>query len=118
MAETIGTGQPASGSSSRALAEAKGIGTELIDAVRDNATSLFEEQRDRAANEIASFGAVLRRSASALDQASGTAVSRYTEDAARQITEFAETLRHRSFGELTSDIENFARRWPMVFMAA
>ena len=118
MAETIGTGRTAAGSSSRTLAQAKDIGSELIDAVRDGATSLFEEQRDRAANEIASFGEVLRRSVSSLDQAGGATVARYTEDAARQINQFADTLRHRSFAELSGDIEDFARRWPMVFMAA
>ena len=118
MAETMGTGRTAAGSSPRTLAQAKDIGSELIDAVRDSANSLFEEQRDRAASEIASFGEVLRRSVSSLDQAGGTTVARYTEDAAHQISDFADTLRHRSFTELSGDVEEFARRWPMLFMAA
>src|SRR5436190_433410 len=72
MAETIGTERTAAGSSAHTLAQAKDIGSELIDAVRDGATSLFEEQRDRAANEIASFGEVLRRSVSSPSWTAGS----------------------------------------------
>src|SRR5437667_1702892 len=49
-----------------AVEEVKDMGTELIGAVCDGATSLFEEQRRRAAGEIAAFGDALRRSAQSL----------------------------------------------------
>ena len=99
----------------RALDEAKEMGSELVAAVRDSATSLFEEQRNRAANEIAALGEALRRSAQSLDQ-NGGSVARYADEAARQIGDFADTLRHRSWNQMTADIEDFARRWPMAFM--
>src|SRR5947208_15803185 len=57
-------GQP---DGSRVVQDAKEMGTEVIGAVREGASSFFEEQRDRAAGEIASFGEMLRRSARALD---------------------------------------------------
>src|SRR5919198_806282 len=85
---------------SRAVADAKEMGTELIGAVREGATSFFEEQRDRAAREIASLGDMLRRSARSLDQTSPTTIGRYAEDAADGITQFADRLRTRSFGML------------------
>src|SRR5919198_4947948 len=85
---------------SKAVADAKEMGTELIGAVRDGATSFFEEQRNRAANEIASLGDMLRRSARSLDQTSPTTIGRYAEDAADGITQFADRLRTRSFGML------------------
>lgn len=104
-------------SSSGALGDVKEIGTELASAVRDSATSLFEEQRNRAADEIAALGEALRQSARALDQSGGT-VARYADQAAQQIGDFAGTLRNRSWNELAGDVEDFGRRWPLVFMVA
>jgi hypothetical protein len=99
------------------LDDVKEIGTELASAVRDSATSLFEEQRNRAADEIAALGQALRQSARALDQSGGN-VARYADQAAQQIGDFATTLRNRTWNELAGDVEEFARQWPVVFMAA
>lgn len=101
-----------------ALADAGKLGTELIAAVREGVASLFAEQRNRAADEIAAFGEVLRRSVPSLNQAGGGTVARYTDEAARRIDDFADRLRQRSWRELTGDIEDFARRWPGPFMAS
>jgi hypothetical protein len=103
---------------SSAVAEAKEVGTELISAVREGATSFFEEQRNRAASEIASLGEALRESARCLDRTGSTALSRYAEDAAGEIEQFANRLRTRSLGMMANDIEDFAQRWPAAFMAA
>ena len=102
----------------RAVAEAKEVGTELIGAVREGATSFFEEQRDRAASEIAAVGEMLRRSVRSLDQNGSTVIGRYGEEAAGEIEQFAERLRHRSLGMMADDLEDFARRSPAAFMAA
>jgi hypothetical protein len=99
------------------LGDAKGIGTGLASAVRDSATALFEDQRNRAADEIAALGETLRRSVQSLDNTNGT-VARYADQASRQIGDFATTLRQRSWNEMTGDVENFARRWPLAFIAA
>jgi hypothetical protein len=104
-------------SSGNALGDVKEIGTELAGAVRDSATSLFEEQRNRAADEIAALSEALRKTARGLDQ-SGGSVARYADQAAQQIGDFAGTLRNRSWNELAGDVEDFGRRWPLVFMAA
>ena len=100
-----------------ALSDVKEIGTELAGAVRDSATSLFEEQRNRAADEIAALGKVLRQSARALDE-NGGAVARYADQAAQQVGDFASTLRTRSWNQLAGDVEDFGRRWPLAFIAA
>jgi hypothetical protein len=83
---------------SRVVEEAKEVGNELIGAVREGATSFLEEQRNRAASEIASVGEMLRQSARGLDQNRATAISRYTEKAADEITQFADRLRRRHDG--------------------
>lgn len=102
----------------RVVAEAKEVGTELIGAVREGATSFFEEQRDRAAKEIASLGEALRESAHCLDRTGSTAISRYADDAASEIEQFANRLRNRSLGMMADDVEDFARQWPTAFIAA
>jgi len=99
-------------------ADARNMRDELLAAVRDSAGSLLDEQRNRAATQIATLGDVLRRSAEALDDEMPGAVARYAGDAARQIDDFAEALRSRSWNQLTGDIETFARRWPMAFLAS
>jgi hypothetical protein len=101
-----------------AVDEVKDMGTELIGAVRDGATSLFEDQRRRAAGELGALGEVLRHSAQSIDRTAGPTVAHYAEEAGRQIGEFADALRTRSLGQMASDVEDFARRWPAVFMAA
>jgi len=102
-------------------ADSGDIGSELMAAVSDSATALFEEQRNRAADEIAAMGEVLRHSVQSIDQVgvSGDGlVARCGDEAARQISDFAMRLRRRSWGELTGDIEDFARRYPMAFIGA
>jgi hypothetical protein len=106
------------GDGSRVVADAKEVGTELIGAVREGATSFFEEQRNRAAREIAALGDVLRQSAQRIDQSTSTSVGRYAQDAASGITQFADRLRTRSLGAMADDVEQFARQWPAAFMAA
>src|ERR1051325_8275467 len=107
-------GQP---DGSRAVEEAKEMGTELIGAVREGASSFFEEQRDRAASEIASFGEMLRRSARTLDQNRSTMVGQYAEGAADEITQFAERMRNRSLGMMAEDVEVSSRACLTAFMA-
>jgi hypothetical protein len=103
---------------SRVVEDAKEVGTELIGAVREGATSFFEEQRNRAASEIAALGDMLRQSARSLDQTKSTTIGRYAEDAASEISQFADRLRTRSFGMMADDVDAFARNWPAAFMAA
>ena len=105
----------ASAIAERALSEAKGIGTELMAAVSDSANALYEEQRNRAADEITAVGEVLRRSVQSLDQPGG-AVARCGDEAVRQLNDFAVRLRSRSWGELTTDVEDSARHYPLAFI--
>jgi hypothetical protein len=80
--------------------------------------SLLDAQRGRAADQIAAVGDALRRSAESLDSKGGASLVRYANRTADQISGFAGTIRDRSLNDLGSDIESFARRWPMLFMAS
>jgi ElaB/YqjD/DUF883 family membrane-anchored ribosome-binding protein len=119
MAESGTTSQPLlPGAASRAAQDAADLGTELAGAVRDSATALFEEQRDRAATEIAALGEVLRRSAKSVVENHEGAVARYADQAAARIGAFADGLRDRSWSEMIGEVEDLARRWPLAFVAS
>jgi hypothetical protein len=102
----------------RVVETAKNMGNQLIGAVRDQATSLVDEQRGRAADQIASMAGMVRNSVQSLDRESAGAICQYADDTARAIDNFADRLRTAPWGELADDVEDFGRRWPMVLMAS
>ena len=115
---STGSGDSGAIDAEKMIENAKKMGTQLIGTVRDSATSMMDEQRNRAADQIASIAGMVRNSVQSLDRQSAGTICEYADDTARQIDNFAETLRSRSWGELASDVEGFARRWPIVFMAS
>ncbi|HTV87743.1 MAG TPA: hypothetical protein VME41_01895 [Stellaceae bacterium] len=94
------------------------MGSELLTAMRDSATNLLDEQRRQAADEIVSIGDALRQSGDALEHKAGLGVGRYADEAARAIDDFAGRVRSSSWSEIAADVEDFARRWPIAFLAA
>src|SRR5947207_7370585 len=100
-------------------ARAREIAFELLGALRDCAVSFLDEQKAHAANEVAAFGDVVHQSVQSLDDGDrATYVARYADEAAQQIRQFADRVRHRSLAEISADLDNFAERWPLSFMAA
>jgi hypothetical protein len=96
--------------------DVKEMGTELIGAAVANL--FLEEQRHRAAKEIAALGGAMRQSARSLDQTSLSGIRPYADEAASEIEQFASRLRTRPLNIMADDVEDFARRWPAAFMAA
>jgi hypothetical protein len=92
------------------------MGTALVDAVKETAGLLLTEQKDRAADQIGSVAALLRNSVESLDEKKRGPVAGCTEIAAEEIEQFAEKVRHTSWGVLAADAEAFGRRWPVAFM--
>lgn len=103
---------------SRAIDDVKEMGTELIAAVRNSATGLLSEQRNQAADQIAAIGEAVRHTGDSFEHDTGWPIGRYAAEAARQIGDFAETVRSRPWGDMAGDIEDFARRQPIWYMAA
>jgi hypothetical protein len=98
--------------------DAKKVGSELVGAARDSAMSLLDAQRSRVADQIGSIGEALRQSTGSLESTGIGALAQYANQAADQINGFADTMRDRSWNELAVDIESFARRYPLTFMAS
>jgi hypothetical protein len=99
-----------------AISDAKKVGSELVSAARDSATSLLDAQRARAADQIVAIGEALRRSAESFESTGAAALTQYVDQAADQLCGFADTVRDRSWNDLAGDVESFARRYPTMFM--
>ena len=104
--------------SGNAMSDAKKVGSELVGAARDSAMSLLDAQRARVADQIAALGDALRQSTESLDSTGVGSLAQYANQAADQISGFADTMRDRSWNELAADIEGFARRYPLTYMAS
>src|SRR3954451_18211818 len=104
--------------SGNAMSDAKRVGSELVGAARDSAVSLIDAQRARAADQITALGDALRRSAESFESTGAGGLVEYANQAADQISGFADTVRDRSWNELAGDLESFGRRYPMTFMAS
>ena len=112
-------GLRASGTGTAPVGEVvKDMAGEVVGAVREAAGSFLDEQRQRAADEVAALAGILRRSAQGLEPQGATAVSRYADEAAQELRRFADTVRHRSWNALAADVESFARRFPVGFLMA
>jgi hypothetical protein len=100
------------------MSDAKKVGSELVGAARDSAMSLLDAQRARIADQITSLGDALRQSTDSLESTGVGSLAQFATQAADQISGFADTVRDRSWNELAGDLESFARRYPMTFMAS
>jgi hypothetical protein len=100
------------------MSDARKVGSELVGAARDSAVSLVDAQRGRAADQIVAVGDALRRSAESLESTGAGSLVQYVNQAADQISGFADTVRDRSWDDLAGDLEGFARRSPTMFMVS
>jgi len=100
------------------MSDARKVGSDLVGAARDSAMSLLDAQRSRVADQIGALGDALRQSTESLESTGVGSLAQYANQAADQISGFADTMRDRSWNELAGDIESFARRYPLTFMAS
>jgi hypothetical protein len=110
--------QPGDGADGSVQQEFGRIGSDLIDALSNRAEAIVTEQKSRAASEIAALATMMRNAVQCVDQTNRGAISDYAADMAGEIDRFADRLRVSSWRVLTADVEDFARRWPALFMAS
>jgi hypothetical protein len=83
---------------------------------RAAAMSYLDEQKERAANEVAVFADVMRRAAQPSNGAAAGPVGECATNAAARVGDFAELLRDRSTSAILADTEALARRQPALFL--
>jgi ElaB/YqjD/DUF883 family membrane-anchored ribosome-binding protein len=89
---------------------------EFVEAAREAAESLLEEQKRQIAARIGGVAEGLRSAADPLHRSQNRILSRYVERAAEQVEGFSRTLRDRRWNELVAETEEFARRQPTWFV--
>ena len=90
---------------------------ELIEATRAAVTAVLDEQKEHAADRVASVGEAVRRAGQTLDAAATPMMAETLAEAAGRIDAFSDVIRERSWGELAAEVADFARRRPTIFVA-
>jgi len=92
---------------------------QLAGTVQEQATSRvqsrLDEQKNRAADTLASMASSLRSSGQQF-RGQPAGISNYIDDAADRLESIAHELHDRDVGELMEVVEDFARRQPAVFL--
>ncbi len=94
------------------------MGRDVLNIVRDTATSQLSSQKDRATNGLGSLARAVRQSTQSLRDNQQDTVAQYVEQAADRIEQFSSRLRDRDLGDLMRDADRFARRQPAIFIGA
>ena len=95
---------------------AKGVAHDVVAQTRDAATSQFTAGVTRAADGLGSVANALRKTGEQLRAEDNNAFTPYLDQAAQKVDSVSGYIRDRSFAELVSDTEQFARRDPALFL--
>ncbi len=94
---------------------ARTILDELVEAARNAALSIADEQRRLAADQIAGLAGAAHAAAQALGGGSNVRSARCAAQTAATIDRFADAVRQRRWNDIVADAESFARREPRLF---
>jgi len=85
---------------------------------QEQVTSAITSNKERAAEEIHGFAEALRQTSQQLRDQDMGAVAQYADQIGEQIEQVSRYLREKDVQGLISDVEDFARRNPAVFVGA
>jgi ElaB/YqjD/DUF883 family membrane-anchored ribosome-binding protein len=105
-----------------ARASAAGAATQhqvgrLGEQMREAASSLIDEQKERMAVAVHGIADMLRRTADTLERENNATAAHYADQAAAQIDRISDTVRNRELSDMVAGTEDFARRQPALFIA-
>jgi len=107
IGSSAGSGQPSSSGENR---------QSLADQLRQQASSRFSSQKDRAVQGLTSLADAARQTGQQLRDKDQSGIATYLESAADQAVGFSERLRQKDLSEIVDDVERFAHRQPAVFL--
>ena len=90
----------------------------VMDRVKETATAQISNQKTRATDGLGSIASAVRQSSRPLRDNQQDMIAEYVEKAADQIERFSTSLRERDVNDLVSDVQQFARRQPALFIGA
>ncbi len=97
------------------------VTTEAIDQVKDKASSVLGEQKTNLASGVASVADSIRQVGENLGKSNesnqiASLAGKYGDSLAGQVEKFSSYLDDKEIKELVRDVEQFARRNPLVFV--
>jgi len=118
---------PESGTASGLMDQARSTATQvvqqtqeqagdLLDRARDQFSTQVSGQKDAVADSAGSLATALRQTSQQLNDQGQGMVGQFVDRAAELADGVSGYLRERSVGDLTGELENFARREPVLFL--
>lgn len=89
---------------------------EIKDAAREQAESVYERQRENAANHTHTLGTVLKNAADEFDRQQQPFCSEQARKLADQTERFSQRLRDKDLRSLCRAAEDYGRREPAMFI--
>jgi hypothetical protein len=111
------TVQGAKESAANLAGQAKQYAGDMTLRAKDKGRSMFEQQKDVAADQLENVADALRRTSGELQQSTNPQVARYIDMSADQLENFGNRLRNKNLDSLLNDTQNLARRHPGAFLA-
>jgi len=120
-------GSPATGRYDTDASSGTGSATDVVDQVKETASNLVDQakeqaapridsQKDRVVDRLNGTAHALRRTSQTLREQEDEGVARYAEQVAERAERLATYVRERDLGEIVEEVEDFARRQPVLFL--
>lgn len=96
--------------------QVQGKAGEVVDLIKEQATTQVSSQKDRIADGMENVALMIRMNGDQLRQSNQGGIAEYTDRAASRVEDISNFLRNREPGEIVREVENFARREPVLFL--
>lgn len=90
-------------------------GATLLGGIQQRVTSRVDEQKNRAADGLGGIADVFRNAGNELRNENET-IAQYVDMASDQMKKFADHIRTRGVSDMLDDVNQFARRSPVLFI--
>jgi hypothetical protein len=90
----------------------------IVNRVKESATAQLTTQKDRGTDALGRIADAVRSSTQKLRADQHDTIAGYIDQAANQIESWSQRLREKDVSELVSDVQQLARRRPVVFIGS
>ncbi len=117
MDENASLGDQVKDQTQHAVQQGQQIAGQTVSKVTDQVKGQLSTQKDNLAGAIDSVALVLMQASNTLKEQGQPAIAGYGDKAAEEITKVGDYLKKKQFDELVSDISEYGRANPIVFLS-
>ncbi len=96
--------------------QAKAVVGDTAGKVRDQALSQIDAQKGRATDALSNISQAVRKTGDHLREQDQASIAQYADAAAEQLDRFSTYLNNRDIGQMSTELQHFARRQPAIFL--